>query len=162
MPYIEHPIAVAELLADHGYGEETIAAALLHDVVEDSDTSIEDVESRFGERIGAMVAAMTDQEAIEPYERRKAEHRKRVEAADGDTLAIFAADKLTNVKTLRRAYAQYGETVGEEFKAPLEAKEAVWRGDLEMLRRAAPELPFLDELDAELSALYEERSEQVA
>ena len=42
MPYIEHPVAVAELLAEHGYDEEVLAAALLHDVVEDSETTVED------------------------------------------------------------------------------------------------------------------------
>jgi (p)ppGpp synthase/HD superfamily hydrolase len=159
MPYIHHPIAVAELLVANGSGEETIAAALLHDVVEDSDATIADIEKRFGEQVGGLVAAMTDQEQIEPYERRKAAHRDRVEEAAGDVLAIFAADKLTNVRTLRRAYAELGESVGEEFKAPLDTKEIVWKGDLEMLRRAAPELPFLDELEAELEALQEARQQ---
>ena len=50
MPYIDHPVAVAELLAEHGFGDEVLAAALLHDVVEDSETSVDDMRERFGER----------------------------------------------------------------------------------------------------------------
>ena len=157
MAYIHHPVAVAELLAAEGFGDEAVAAALLHDVVEDSDAGVEDVRKRFGVRVADLVAALTDDESIEPYERRKDLHRKRVEAAGGDALAIYGADKLSNISVLRRTYAEQGERVGDEFKAPLDVKEAVWRADLEMLRREAPELPFLDRLEAELNALTESR-----
>jgi (p)ppGpp synthase/HD superfamily hydrolase len=157
MPYIHHPVAVAERLAEDGFDEGTVAAALLHDVVEDSDTSVEDVRRRFGERIAELVAALTDDESIEPYERRKDQHRRRVAEAGGDALAIYGADKLSNISVLRRAYARQGERVGDEFKAPLDVKEGVWRADLEMLRRAAPDLPYLDELGSELEALTESR-----
>jgi (p)ppGpp synthase/HD superfamily hydrolase len=161
MAYIHHPVAVAELLAAEGFGDEAVAAALLHDVVEDSDASIEDVRKRFGVRVADLVAALTDDESIEPYERRKDLHRQRVEAAGGDALAIYGADKLSNISVLRRTYAEQGESVGEEFKAPLDVKEAVWRADLAMLRREAPELPFLDRLEAELDALTESRDLRV-
>jgi (p)ppGpp synthase/HD superfamily hydrolase len=157
MPYIHHPVAVAERLAEDGFDEGTVAAALLHDVVEDSDTSVEDVRRRFGERIAELVAALTDDESSEPYERRKDQHRRRVEEAGGDALAIYGADKLSNISVLRRAYATQGEAVGDEFKAPLDVKQGVWRADLEMLRRAAPDLPYLDQLESELEALTESR-----
>jgi (p)ppGpp synthase/HD superfamily hydrolase len=161
MAYIHHPVAVAELLAAEGFGDEAVAAALLHDVVEDSDAGVEDVRKRFGERVADLVAALTDDESIEPYERRKDLHRQRVEAAGGDALAIYGADKLSNVSVLRRTYAEQGERVGDEFKAPLDVKEAVWHADLAMLRREAPDLPFLDRLEAELDALTESRDLQV-
>jgi (p)ppGpp synthase/HD superfamily hydrolase len=157
MAYIHHPIAVTELLAEHGFPEQTLAAALLHDVVEDSETAVEDLEERFGPEVAGLVAAMTDQESIEPSLERKAEHRRRIERAGGDALAIYGADKLSNIRTLRRTYAEQGERVGEEFKPSLDVKEEVWHGDLEMLRRAAPELPFLHDLEAELTALGEAR-----
>ncbi len=158
MAYIHHPIAVAELLAEHGHDEETVAAALLHDVVEDSDVSIEAIAGRFGPRVASLVETLTDDESIEPYQRRKDEHRRRVEEAGGDALAIYAADKLSNVRVLRRAYANEGAPAGEEFKAPLDVKEKIWRDDLEMLRREAPGLPFVDELESELEKLREARA----
>jgi (p)ppGpp synthase/HD superfamily hydrolase len=157
MAYIHHPIAVAELLAEHGYGEETVAAALLHDVVEDSETSVEELTARFGVPVATMVETLTDDEAIEPYERRKEEHRGRVEAAGGDALAIYAADKLSNLRVLRRAYASEGEEAGEEFKAPLDVKMQTWAADLEMLRSQAP-TPFVDDLASELEGLRELRA----
>jgi (p)ppGpp synthase/HD superfamily hydrolase len=158
MPYIEHPVAVAELLAGHGFADEVLAAALLHDVVEDSAISVEEVRERFGEPVAGLVETLTDDETIDPYERRKDEHRRQVAEAGPDALAIYAADKLTNVLALRRAYASQGEEVGEEFKVPLDVKVAVWEADLEMLRDTLPDLLFLDDLEAELAGLQEERT----
>jgi (p)ppGpp synthase/HD superfamily hydrolase len=151
MPYVEHPIAVAALLEEQGYGEEVLAAALLHDVVEDSGTSLDEIREEFGESVAGMVGALTDDEALDSYRERKAEHRERVAAADGEALAIYAADKLTNVRTLRAAYEAEGDAVRKEFKVPIELKTEVWEADRDLLREKAPELPFLDELDEELS-----------
>jgi (p)ppGpp synthase/HD superfamily hydrolase len=158
MPYIEHPVAVAELLRENGFADEVLAAALLHDVVEDSETSVEDVRERFGEPVAGLVEALTDDETIDPYERRKEEHRRQVAAAGPDALAIYAADKLTNIAALRKAYANQGEAVGEEFKTPLDVKVAVWEADLDLLRDAAPDLPFLNDLQTELAGLRADRA----
>ena len=156
MPYVEHPKMVGELLAAHGYGDEVLAAALLHDVVEDSETTVEELRQRFGEPVAGMVAVLSDDESIDDYRQRKAEHRSRVQAADGAALAIYGADKLTNATTLRRAHAEQGEAVAAEFKVPLELKLEVWEADAALLAREAPELPFLEELDAALSRLRAE------
>ena len=158
MAYIHHPVAVAELLSAHGFGEQTVAAALLHDVVEDSDASVEDVAERFGRPVADLVAALTEDETIEPFERRKGAHRRHVAEVGGDALAIYAADKLSNIRVLRRSLASEGEAAGEEFEVPLEVKEAAWAADLEMLGRAAPDLSFVDDLAAELAKLRETRA----
>jgi guanosine-3',5'-bis(diphosphate) 3'-pyrophosphohydrolase len=157
MPYIEHPVAVAELLSEHGFDEEVLAAALLHDVVEDSEISIEQVRESFGEPIARLVDALTDDETIEPYERRKDEHRQGVAAAGSNALAIYAADKLTNIIVLRDTYAMQGEEVAEEFKVPLDVKVAVWEADLRLLAQAVPTLDFLGELQRQLGGLQADR-----
>ena len=158
MAYIHHPVAVAELLAEHGFDERTVAAALLHDVVEDSDVGIDKIEARFGDPVARLVAALTEDESIEPFERRKEAHRCHVAETGGDALAIYAADKLSNIRVLRRAIAGEGESAGEEFEVPLDVKQRVWADDLEMLRREAPGLPFVDDLAAELAKLRETRA----
>jgi (p)ppGpp synthase/HD superfamily hydrolase len=158
MAYIHHPVAVAELLAAHGCDESTVAAALLHDVVEDSEASIDDITAAFGQPVANLVAALTEDESIEPFERRKEAHRRHVTEVGGDALAIYAADKLSNIRVLRRALASEGESAGEEFEAPLDVKERVWADDLEMLRREVPGLPFVDDLADELAKLRETRA----
>lgn len=151
MPYVEHPIAVAALLDEHGYDEEVLAAALLHDVVEDSETTLEELRELFGEPVAGMVGALTDDESIDPYRERKAEHRERIAAAAGGAHAIYGADKLTNVRTLRTAYEREGDAVRDEFRVPIELKTEIWEADLELLREKSPAVPFLDELGAELT-----------
>jgi (p)ppGpp synthase/HD superfamily hydrolase len=156
-PYIEHPIAVAERVAEAGYDDETIAAALLHDVVEDSELTVAELRERFGETVAKLVDVLSDNESIASYADRKAEHRARVAACGEPALAIYAADKLTNISTLRRAYVDQGEQVAAEFKVPLELKLDVWAEDLEMLRKRTPELAFPPLLEVELSALRADR-----
>jgi guanosine-3',5'-bis(diphosphate) 3'-pyrophosphohydrolase len=153
MPYVEHPMRVAALLDEHGYSDEVLAAALLHDVVEDSETTLEELREQFGDEVGGLVGALTDDEAIDSYRERKTEHRERVAAANGEALAIYGADKLTNVTTLRDAHATEGDAVRDEFKVPVELKLEIWEEDLGLLREKAPELPFLDRLGSELSLL---------
>jgi (p)ppGpp synthase/HD superfamily hydrolase len=152
MPYVEHPKAVASMLAEGDHRDEVLAAALLHDVVEDSETTVEELRELFGDEVAGMVGALTDDESIESYRQRKAEHRERVAAAGPEALAIYGADKLANIRVLRRAYEAEGEAVEDEFKVPIDLKAEIWEADLELLREKAPELPFLDPLEEELSA----------
>ncbi len=153
MPYIEHPVRVAALLAEHGCGEEVLAAALLHDVVEDSETTLDELREKFGGAVTGLVGAMTDDGSIENYRERKAEHRERLAAAPAEALAIYGADKLVNSDTLRVAYGEEGDAVRAEFKVPLELKLEIWEEDLALLRDKAPQLPYLDRLEQELSRL---------
>lgn len=156
-PFIEHPIAVAEILAKLRYPDEVLAAALLHDVVEKSDIEITDLRQRFGDVVADLVATMTEDGTIESYEERKEEHRRRVTASDRAALAIFAADKLTNVAMLREAYSLIAEGVSDELEVSLDLKIYIWEADLEMLFDRAPEMSLTDELAEEMVALWSDR-----
>jgi (p)ppGpp synthase/HD superfamily hydrolase len=153
LPYIEHPRMVAATLAAAGYADTTLAAALLHDTVEDTETTVEDLRAEFGDAVADLVAALSDDASIESYRERKDEHRGRVAAVDGDALAIYAADKLTNMTTLHGAIEREGLRVADEYDVPLTLKLEVWEADAAMLRHEAPELPLLDRLDAAISCL---------
>lgn len=153
LPYIEHPRMVAATLAARGYGEEALAAALLHDVVEDSETTVEDLREEFGDTIADLVATLSDDESIESYRERKDEHRGRVARVDGDALAIYAADKLTNMTTLHTAIESEGMRVADEYDVPIGLKLEVWEADAAMLRHEDPQLSLLDPLDAAISRL---------
>jgi (p)ppGpp synthase/HD superfamily hydrolase len=160
-PFIEHPVAVAELLVSERQGDEVLAAALLHDVVEKSDTDLTAVRERFGDVVATLVGAMTEDESIDSYEDRKEEHRRRVADSEAAALAIFAADKLTNVAMLREAYALIGEGVSDELAVPLDLKMYIWEADLEMLFEEAPQLRLTDELADQLVALWGDRFRSV-
>jgi (p)ppGpp synthase/HD superfamily hydrolase len=160
-PFIDHPIAVAERLLEHRCSDDALAAALLHDVVEKSEVESATVHERFGNTVADLVDALTEDETITEYEERKAEHRQRVAAAGPAAMAIFAADKLSNVSTLREAYALIGEGVSEELAVTLDLKIYVWEEDLAMLFNEAPEMALTDELADEMVALWGERFKSV-
>ena len=158
MPYFEHPVEVARRLAEHGFSDEVLAAALLHDVVEDTEITVAELRAEFGPEVAGLVAALSDDESVADYLERKDEHRRRVAADGAAAVSIYAADKLTNVVTLRYAYARQGETVAEELKVSLDTKLEIWDADVEMLGRQDPEPPVLAELRAELASLREDRA----
>jgi (p)ppGpp synthase/HD superfamily hydrolase len=159
LPYIEHPQAVARMLRESGYGDEVLAAALLHDLLEDTDTPAEEIRERFGERVADLVEVLSDDPSIEPYERRKDALRKQVLAADTDAIAIYAADKLSNVTDLRALYDEEGEEAGKRFKAPLDLRLELWRRDAEALCALDTPPPFAAELRRQLETLLATRDE---
>jgi guanosine-3',5'-bis(diphosphate) 3'-pyrophosphohydrolase len=157
-PYITHPVAVAELLHDAGFDDDVVAAALLHDVVEDTEMGRDEIAERFGDRVAELVDALSEDEGIQDYEDRKREHREQVEASGRDAIAIYIADKLSNLRDMRRIYAEEGEAIASRFKAPLDVRVGLWRDDLEMARGSAPDLRYSSDFERELDEFDRERA----
>ena len=142
---IDHPVAVARLLDGAGFGDEVVAAAFLHDVVEDTGRGLNGIAAEFGDEVRSMVEAMTEDETIADYADRKAEHRERVLAAGAGPASIYAADKLASVR-------MYRET---DRPVRMDRLEHYW-DTLELFLSRRPELPFLEELARELPELRPE------
>src|SRR5436189_3816607 len=103
--FIRHPWGAAEILAELRQGEQTIAAALLHDVVEDTETDIEAVRAEFGDEIAQLVEGVTKLTRIHFQSREQAEaenYRKMIAAMVGDerVIVIKLADRLHNMRTI--------------------------------------------------------------
>jgi GTP pyrophosphokinase len=101
-PYITHPLAVAQILADLGIGATTIAAALLHDTVEDTEYNLEMLRSDFGEEIAMLVDGVTKLDKVRFGDHAQAETvRKMVVAMSKDirVLVIKLTDRLHNART---------------------------------------------------------------
>jgi (p)ppGpp synthase/HD superfamily hydrolase len=138
--------------------EELLAAAFLHDVVEDTDHSLDEIRERFGPGVGELVEAMTEDESVEPWEARKDHHRDQVEAAGERAIRIYAADKLANLRDMRSLYANVGETASDRFNAPIGVRLRLWRSDAAMVQRHLPELGILAAFHSELDAFDAERA----
>lgn len=157
-PYLAHPLRVCELLAEAGAGEVTLAAALLHDGVEDSELTVGEVVDRFGVAIGELVAALTEDDSIDGWVERKDALRAQVAAAGAPAAEIFAADKLANLAEMRALYAERGELAIDLHKAPtLDLRIEAWRRDLSMIDRVAPGLTLAEALRSGLDAFATER-----
>jgi len=101
-PYITHPVAVAQILADLGIGAKTIAAALLHDTVEDTDYELDTLRHDFGDEIAMLVDGVTKLDKLKYGDSAQAETvRKMVVAMSKDirVLVIKLADRLHNART---------------------------------------------------------------
>ena len=139
---LEHPDEVRGLVAQTGAGDELQAAALLHDLVEDTDVQLGEIAAEFGSRVAALVAAMTEDDSIEDYAARKQEHRLRARDAGRDVALLFVADKLSNARRMCRGQKEVDARKVGHYAATLET-----------MRDAYPDLPLLAELGTELDAM---------
>jgi GTP diphosphokinase / guanosine-3',5'-bis(diphosphate) 3'-diphosphatase len=118
-PYISHPIEVAGILADMRLDEATIAVALLHDTIEDTDATREDIENGFGEEISSLVEALTKLKKLDLVTKRaqQAENLRRfllATAKDIRVLLVKLADRLHNMRTLDHVPPDKRKRISEE------------------------------------------------
>ena len=101
IPYINHPIALADLLVRTGNISDpaTIAAALLHDTVEDTDTSFEELEAEFGPEISQLVAELTDDKSL-PKDERKRRQVEHAPLLSRRARVVKLADKTCNLRDI--------------------------------------------------------------
>lgn len=99
-PYINHPIAVAEVLVNAGiHDPEVICAAILHDTIEDTKTSPEELETLFGDCITAIVQEVTDDKNLDKAERKRRQVEKAADSS-GPARLVKLADKICNLRDI--------------------------------------------------------------
>lgn len=100
-PYINHPLALATILAKEGgvADAEVIAAALLHDTVEDTETTPAELEARFGPTVAAIVAEVTDDKSLPKAERKRLQVTRAAHKSPGAKL-VKLADKIANLRDI--------------------------------------------------------------
>jgi len=158
-PFILHPLEVGSLLYYAGAADYLVAAGVLHDVVEKADVPAAELHERFGPRVTLLVLAVSDDDRIVDYEDRKAALRRQVSGAGEDALALFAADKLSKLRELRReAAADFGDSVTPGRVRKLRARRLRhYRRSLALLEERIPSSPLVGELRVELNALLRDR-----
>ena len=142
-PYINHPIALAQVLTGEGgvTDIEVLAAALLHDTIEDTATTGEELQREFGERIAAIVAEVTDDTGLPKAERKRLQIEHAARLSDGAKL-VKLADKICNLRDVaerppakwdmqrRREYFEWAKRVIDGLRgapgAPMRLLEAAF------------------------------------
>ena len=101
-PFVSHPLQVAQILAQEGLGADTVIAGILHDTVEDTSATVEEIRRGWGEDVAALVEGITKVEKATEDERRAETYRKLLLAAASDArvLVIKLADRLHNMRTV--------------------------------------------------------------
>ena len=139
-PYIVHPMEAVEIVATMTSDQELLAAAVLHDTVEDTDTTVEQIRTEFGDRIASLVASESDIVADgcseeDSWHARKQAAIDRLARASHDAKVVALGDKLSNMRAIARDYARQGDALWNLFHVK-DRKEHEWhyRGLAESLR----------------------------
>ncbi len=125
VPYLVHPVLVAALASEYTKDEEIIAAALLHDVMEDCSVKENTLKEKFGDGVAALVREVSylEEDKINnevSWRERKGSYLKKIETISEKALFIVAADKMTNMKAYFEALKVNPEKVNTLFKASAE------------------------------------------
>lgn len=147
-PYIIHPMEAAGIVATMTSDQELLAAAVLHDVVEDTDVTVEELRSEFGPRIARLVASESDvfEEGVseeDSWRSRKQAAIDRLAGASHDAKIVALGDKLSNMRAIARDYAVMGDAFWNIFHAKDPADhEWHYRGLADSLRDLSDTFAF--------------------
>ncbi len=130
LPYILHPMEVAVIVSTMTSSQEVIAAAMLHDVVEDAGVTIQEVEERFGKRVAELVGSETENKrkelpATSTWKLRKQESIDFLQGTDDlDIKILYLGDKLSNLRSIYPAWKVEGHDVWQSFNQKNPAEQA--------------------------------------
>ena len=122
-PYIVHPLEAVSIVATMTPDQELLAAAALHDVVEDTGVTLADLRREFGERVAAIVEAESDKfvdgiSEKDSWRVRKQAAIDRLAAAPRESQMVALGDKLSNMRAIARDYDELGDKLWDRFHAP--------------------------------------------
>lgn len=131
-PYIIHPLEALTIVATITSDQELLAAAVLHDVVEDTDCTLEQLRSEFGDRVADIVEAESDPKEDPSKERASWRERKmlgldKLTYASLDAKMVAIGDKLSNMRAIAQDYTVIGNKLWSRFHAPNGMKDYAWR-----------------------------------
>lgn len=129
-PYIVHPMEAVSIVATMTRDQELLAAAALHDTVEDTDVTVEQIRVEFGDRVAALVASESENKDCgvskeESWHARKQAAIERLASASLDSKIVALGDKLSNMRAIARDYAMQGDRLWNLFNAK-DPKEHEW------------------------------------
>lgn len=135
IPYIVHPCEVAQILTEMGMEEEVIIAGVLHDTVEDTKVTLEEIEKTFGAEVAELVGGHTEDKSKTWQERKEAnvEHLKK---GSLNLKAVIFADKLSNIRSLYDDYIKLGDAVWTRFNAPKEKQSWYYMENLKVFEES--------------------------
>lgn len=157
IPYIAHPAAVGFILQKAGYNDELIAAGILHDTVEDTELTLEDIEQNFGAHVAEIVAGCSEHDKSLSWEERKEHTIEYLKTATEEIRVVACADKLHNVRSIFQDVERDGEMVWTRFKRGREQQAWYYRNVIRSLG-ALSTFPLLEELQAEVERLFPEET----
>ena len=162
-PYIIHPLEAVEIVSTITQDQELLSAAALHDTVEDTAVTVEEIRKVFGDRIAGLVASESDvfPEGLsdeESWHMRKQTALNRLAASSYDAKIVAIGDKLSNMRAIARDYARQGDALWTLFHVNDKASHAWhYRGLVDALRELEGTFAF-DEFESLVNAVFGDSS----
>ncbi|WP_349254187.1 HD domain-containing protein [Paenibacillus sp. RC67] len=133
IPYISHPYAVGMILKKAGCSEEVVTAGILHDTLEDTDTTERDLLERFGPVVLEIVKGCSEPDKRASWEERKQHTLDELKHAKLSIRQVSCADKLHNIRSIQKDLKVQGEEAWKRFKRGRESQEWYYKGIIESL-----------------------------
>ncbi|WP_449538763.1 HD domain-containing protein [Ferdinandcohnia sp. Marseille-Q9671] len=152
-PYITHPLGVGLILMKENARAELIAAGILHDTVEDTELTLEEIATSFGPEIAKLVEGCSEPDKTLSWEERKEHTISFLRTASEDIRTVVCADKLHNIRSILRDYNDQGDEVWSRFSRGKEKQEWYYRNVAESLAQASM-FPLVKELKQEINTLF--------
>jgi len=144
IPYIIHPLRVAEILIEYDCSDEVVIAGILHDTIEDTVITVDDIVRSFGEKIAELVEHASEPDKSNTWENRKRHTIEYLKDAPMDVLFITCADKLDNLRSIQKDYTHAGESLWSRFNRPKDYQQWYYQALADV---------FMSRIDSEPGAL---------
>lgn len=154
-PMIIHPIAVSQILIEYGADNNVIAAGLLHDVVEDTKYTLDDIIENFGEDIAHLVECASEPDKSKSWEERKRHTINTLKELSFREKLVPLADKINNIESLERLFIQKGKKDFSAFRRGEEQQEWYYRNLYESLIYGEdPKNPLFRRLERGINSVF--------
>lgn len=153
IPYIIHPLSVGLILAKTGASEDIIVAGILHDTIEDTELTKEDLETEFGIDVSNIVNDVTEQDKSLPWEERKRLALEHIKHMQKDSILVKSADVLHNMIDQISDYEKEGDKMFLRFNAPKEKQLLRYTKLIHEIKEAWSENPLLVDLETSMKTL---------
>lgn len=153
-PYFTHPFAVGLLLAEAGCAETVVCAGILHDTVEDTQVELEDLVREFGEEVAALVAGASEPDKTKSWRERKEHTHAYLQTAPKEICMVSCADKLHNLRCLKRDLQVEGEAMFDKFNAKRDAQKWYYEGVIQALANTLAGHALFEQLKQEVQTVF--------
>lgn len=133
VPYIIHPLETMQILYSMNAELPLLIAGVLHDTAEDTDATIEEITEHFGQEVGALVSAHTENKSLS-WEERKENTIAELQTASRELKLLVMADKLSNLRSIASDFQKVGDKLWESFNAPKTKQSWYYRSIVDSLK----------------------------
>ncbi len=160
IPYISHPYTVGMILLKENCSEEVVIAGILHDTIEDTTVTYEELAREFGSKVANLVQAASEPDKSLPWKERKRHTIQYLRTASTEEIQVITADKLHNLRSIRQDLTVLGDVIWSRFNRGKEEQHWYYSRIVQVLASSrGSEFSLIKDLEDEIFAVFGEVGE---